>query len=338
MLPNGSTEALDAQAVIDTSLLSTLFRSMTRIRVAEETIAELLDKNEVRCPTHLCTGQEAIAAGVCAALRQDDYVFGGHRSHGHYLAKGGDVRALMAELYGKATGCSRGRGGSMHLFAQKVGLLGTMPLVAATIPIAVGSALASKLRGDSRVSVAFFGDGATEEGHFHEAVNLAGLHRLPVIFVCENNLYSSHMHIRERRVKDNISQAGNAHGIPGLRVDGNDVGVVYRAAMDAVRRARKGRGPTLLECRTYRWRGHVGSSMDLDVGVKRKDEIWDWLPKDPVARARAGLLEQGVPERALKEIESEVCAEIGDAIQFARDAAYPNPDELLDHVFFLKQS
>jgi TPP-dependent pyruvate/acetoin dehydrogenase alpha subunit len=337
MLPSDSVDIQRAPAITDPALLSALFRSMTRIRVAEETIAGLLDKNEIRCPTHLYTGQEAIAAGVCAALQRDDYIFGGHRSHGHYLAKGGDLRALMAELYGKSTGCSRGRGGSMHLFAREVGLLGTVPLVAATIPIAVGSALASKLRGDSRVSVAFFGDGATEEGHFHEAVNLAGLYRLPVIFVCENNLYSSHMHIRERRVKDNISQAGDAHGIPGRRLDGNDVGVVYRSAVDAVQCARDGRGPTLLEYRTYRWRGHVGSAMDVDVGVKRKDELQDWLPKDPVARTRADLLGRGVPERELAEIEREARAEIEDAIRFARTSAYPSPDELLVHVFHLEE-
>jgi pyruvate dehydrogenase E1 component alpha subunit len=337
MLPSDSVDVQRAPAITDPALLSALFRTMTRIRVVEETIAELLDENEIRCPTHLYTGQEAIAAGVCAALQRDDYIFGGHRSHGHYLAKGGDLRALMAELYGKSTGCSRGRGGSMHLFAQEVGLLGTVPLVAATIPIAVGSALASKLRGDSSVSVAFFGDGATEEGHFHEAVNLAGLHRLPVIFVCENNLYSSHMHIRERRVKDNISQAGEAHGIPGRHLDGNDVGVVYRSAVDAVQCARDGRGPTLLECRTYRWRGHVGSAMDVDVGVKRKDELQDWLPKDPVARTRADLLGRGVPERELAQIETEARAEIEDAIRFARNSAYPSPDELLIHVFHLEE-
>ncbi len=226
----------------------------------------------------------------------------------------------------------------MHLIAQEVGLLGTVPLVAATIPIAVGSALASKVRGDSRVSVAFFGDGATEEGHFHEAVNFAGLQRLPVIFICENNLYSSHMHIHERRAKDNIFRAGDAHGIPGVRVDGNDASVVYETALDAVRRARSGGGPTLIECRTYRWRGHVGSSMDFDVGVKRKDELRDWLSKDPVARVRAGLLEQGLHEKALEEIESEVRAEIEGAVQFARDSAYPHADELLDHVFFLEKS
>jgi acetoin:2,6-dichlorophenolindophenol oxidoreductase subunit alpha len=338
MLESHSVEARTTRSPIDTPLLTTLFRSMTRIRAAEETIAALLDKNEIRCPTHLCTGQEAIAAGVCAALRKDDYIFGGHRSHGHYLAKGCDLRALMAELYGKATGCSRGRGGSMHLISREMGLLGTVPLVAATIPIAVGSALASKLRRDSRVSVSFFGDGATEEGHFHESVNLAGLHKLPVIFVCENNAYSSHMPIQERRVKDNIYQSGAAHGIPGICVDGNDVEVVYGAAVDALVRARKGLGPTLLECRTYRWRGHVGSSMDLDVGVKRKDELRDWLPRDPVARVRTGLLARGVHERALEKIECEAAAEIEDAIQFARNSAYPDSSELQEHVFYGERS
>ena len=317
----------------DSVPLMELFRSMTRIRVAEETIAELVEQNEIRCPTHLCIGQEAIAAGVCAALRRDDYVFGGHRSHGHYLAKGGDLRALMAELFGKTTGCSRGRGGSMHLFAVEVGILGTVPLVAATIPIAVGSALASKLRKDSRVSVAFFGDGATEEGHFHEAVNLAALHRLPVVFVCENNLYASHMHILERRAKDNIVDAARAHGTSGLCLDGNDVAAVYRAADEAIQSAREGHGPALLECRTYRWRGHVGPAMDLDVGLKRKDELQDWLPKDPLKRARASLLSRGVAEAALLAIENEAHEEIEDAVRFGLNSACPDADELLEHVF-----
>src|SRR6266446_159274 len=199
MLPSPSVEIRSAPAPLATPLLTTLFRTMTRNRTAEEKIAGILDKNEIRCPTHLCTGQEAIAAGVCAALQRDDYIFGGHRSHGHYLAKGGDLRMLMAELYGKVSGCAQGRGGSMHLVAPEVGLLGTVPLVAATIPIAVGAALASKLRGEQRVSVPFFGDGATEEGHFHESLNLAAVHQLPVIFVCENNLYASHMPLHERR-------------------------------------------------------------------------------------------------------------------------------------------
>src|SRR5205823_7507370 len=208
--------------------LRAMYVTMLRIRVCEERLAELLVAKEVGCPTHLYTGQEAVAAGVCAALLREDYVFGGHRSHGHYLAKGGDLKELIAEIYGKATGCSKGRGGSMHLVAPEVGILGTVPLVAATIPLAVGTALASKLRGDDRVSVSFFGDGATEEGHFHESLNLAAVYRLPVLFVCENNLYSSHMHLLERRACDNVDRAGEAHGLPSVRVDGNGVVAVYR--------------------------------------------------------------------------------------------------------------
>ena len=306
---------------------------MMRIRIAEESIAELLEKKEIGCATHLYTGQEAIAAGVCAALTKEDYILGGHRSHGHYLAKGGDLRMLMAELYGKVSGCARGRGGSMHLVAPEVGLLGTVPLVAATIPIAVGAALASKLRGEHRVSVSFFGDGATEEGHFHESLNLAAVHQLPVIFVCENNLYSSHMHISERRAKDNIYKSGEAHGMPGLSLDGNDVVAVYRATVEAVHRARKGEGPTLLECRTYRWRGHVGPTMDMDVGVKRKDELKDWLPKDPIARTRTQLVELGMTDAKIEELERDVRLEIQKSILFARASSYPPATELRDHVF-----
>lgn len=328
------SEGLRPEATLaDTALLTALFRSMMRIRVAEETIAELVDQKEIRCPTHLCIGQEAIAAGVSTALLRNDYVFGGHRSHGHYLAKGGDLRAFMAELFGKSTGCSRGRGGSMHLLAEEVGILGTVPLVAATIPIAVGSALASKLRKDLRVSVSFFGDGATEEGHFHEAINLAALHQLPVIFVCENNLYASHLHISERRAKDNIFEMVGAYGLPALALDGNDVAIVYSAAVNAIQCARNGGGPTLLECRTYRWRGHVGTATDIDVGLKRKDELRDWLLKDPLKRARADLLAQGVSDEALLGIEREIHAEIEDAVQFARASAYPSADQLLEHVF-----
>jgi pyruvate dehydrogenase E1 component alpha subunit len=306
---------------------------MLRIRIAEESIADLLEKNEIRCPTHLYTGQEAIAAGVCAALSNEDYVFGGHRSHGHYLAKGGDLRALMAELYGKVSGCSHGRGGSMHLVAPEVNLLGTVPLVAATIPIAVGAALGARLRGERRVSVPFFGDGATEEGHFHESLNLAAVYSLPVVFVCENNLYSSHMHISERRAKDNIYKSGEAHGIAGEVVDGNDVVAVYRAATAAVERAKAGVGPTLLECRTYRWRGHVGPAMDMDVGVKRKDELKDWLPKDPLVSTKSLLIEMRASNPDFEKLHQEIADEIRDAIQFARESRFPSQDELGTNVF-----
>jgi TPP-dependent pyruvate/acetoin dehydrogenase alpha subunit len=311
-----------------------MYRTMLRIRLFEERVADLVEEGEIRTPCHLYIGQEAVATGVCAALVKADRVWGGHRSHGHYLAKGGDLRAMMAELFGKATGCSRGRGGSMHLFAPEEGILGTVPLVAATIPLAVGAGVASKIRGDDRVSVAFFGDGATEEGHFHESMNLAALFRLPVIFVCENNLYASHMHLLERRASDNIRQAGEAHSVPAVRLDGNDVVEVYQAARQATDQARNGGGPTLFECRTYRWRGHVGPAWDVDVGVKRRDELKDWLAKDPVARLRAYLGERGVAEPELRDAEGTIRAEIEEAVAFARSSPYPDRSELLDHVFY----
>jgi acetoin:2,6-dichlorophenolindophenol oxidoreductase subunit alpha len=318
---------------ISNNQLRVLYHSMLRIRVAEEKIAGLLEQKEIRCPTHLYTGQEAIAAGVCAALDQQDYLFGAHRSHGHYLAKGGDLCALMAELFGKAPGCACGRGGSMHLVAPEVGFMGTVPLVSATIPIAVGAALASKLRGEQRVSVSFFGDGATEEGHFHESLNLASLNKLPVLFVCENNFYSSHMHINQRRVQQDIYKFGEVHGMPGVLVDGNDIVAVYQTSLAAVERARHGEGPTLLECRTYRWRGHVGPSMDLDVGVQRTDELQKWLTKDPIARAKVRLQEHGMTSSEVDKIEEETIAEVDHAVEYARRSPFPEGTELMDHIF-----
>jgi acetoin:2,6-dichlorophenolindophenol oxidoreductase subunit alpha len=306
---------------------------MVRMRLFEERVAQLVEAHEIRTPCHLYIGQEAIATGVCAVLDALDYVWGGHRSHGHYLAKGGSLRAMMAELFGRATGCSGGRGGSMHLVAPEVGILGTVPLVAATIPLAVGAGLAAKLRRDGRVSVAFFGDGATEEGHFHESLNLAALFRLPVVFVCENNFYASHLQLFERRVADNILTAADLAGAAGTRLDGNDVEAVRAAAQEAVERARRGAGPTLLECRTYRWRGHVGPSWDTDVGVKRKDELQDWLPKDPIARTRIRLLEAGISEDECREIDRTAGAEVEDAVCFARESPYPDESDMTKHVW-----
>src|SRR6185437_11197241 len=267
--------------------------AMCCIRRFEECVADLVTAGEIKTPCHFCIGQEAIAAGVCEALNTDDYVWTAHRSHGHYLAKGGNMPALMAELFGKYTGCSKGRGGSMHLLASDVGILGTVPLLASTIPLAVGAALASQLRGDDRVSVSFFGDGATAEGQFHEALNLAAVYKLPVIFVCENNFYQCHMHITEYLAESNIHRAGYAHNMPGILLDGNDALAVYGSSIEAVERARRHEGPTLLECTTFRWLGHVGSSTDMDVGIRRKNDIEHWLPKDPLLRLRAEMCQAG---------------------------------------------
>jgi len=311
--------------------------TMLRIRLCEEQLAEMITAGEIHTPCHLCIGQEAIAAGTCAALMRTDTIWGGHRSHGHYLAKGGDLTTMLAEILGKASGCSLGRGGSMHLASPAMGILGTVPLVAATIPLAVGAGLASRLRGENAVAVAFFGDGATEEGHFHESLNLASLYRLPVIFVCENNLYASHLALEQRRAEDNIVQSGAAHGMPAERLDGNDAVEVYDAVARAVKRARAGEGPTLLEFRTYRWRGHVGPSWDMDVGVRRKDELHRWLPLDPIARLRAQLINAGDSEGALQAREQAIRDEIAQALEVARAALPPTPESHIEHVFVKAQ-
>ena len=221
----------------------------------------------------------------------------------------------------------------MHLLAGAVGVLGTVPIVGATVPLAVGAALAAKFQGNSAVAVSFFGDGTLEEGHVHESMNLAALYRLPVIFVCENNLYASHMHLSERRVRNSLETAGEFHGVPGVRLDGNDVMAVHEAAASAVDRARAGKGPSFLECVTFRWRGHVGPSWDMDVGVKRKDELKDWLPKDPVARARKRLLERGLAEESLDAIIRAATEEVEDAVTFAQGSPYPPEEDLLKHVY-----
>jgi acetoin:2,6-dichlorophenolindophenol oxidoreductase subunit alpha len=307
------------------------WRTMVRIRRTEEMIADMVERGTVRCPCHLYIGQEAVATGVCAALDREDTVWGGHRSHGHYIAKGGSAEALFAEILGKSNGCSGGRGGSMHLLAAEIGILGTAPIVAGTIPIAAGAALAAKMQAtdSQRVAVAFFGDGALEEGHVHETLNLAAVYRLPIIFVCENNLYSSHLHWRERRVADNLDQAGAFHSVPGERVDGNDVEAVYDAARRAVERARAGAGPSLLECRTFRWRGHVGASLDLDVGLHRRDELSEWIERDPIQLCGERLA-------GIADLESERIAidrELGEALKRAKSDYVAPPARVLEHVF-----
>jgi TPP-dependent pyruvate/acetoin dehydrogenase alpha subunit len=307
------------------------WRSMFLIRAAEETIAQLVDSGEAGCPCHLYIGQEAVAAGVCAALREEDSIWGGHRSHGHYLAKGGSLEALLAEILGRTTGCSGGRGGSMHLIDLQRGILGAVPIVAATVPLAAGAALAYKLRGDGRVATVFFGDGALEEGQVHETLNLAALYRLPLLFVCENNLYASHLHWTERRVADNLDQAGAFHSVPGVRVDGNDVERVFQAAEAAVERARSGGGPTFLECRTFRWRGHVGSSFDLDVGLERRGELAEWLLRDPVSRCEEKLAALGL--RSLGAEKDSIREAVAAALRSARAAPEPEGARLLEHVW-----
>jgi len=304
-----------------------LWRTMLRIRLAEEAIAGMVESGEAGCPCHLYIGQEAIAAGVSAALEREDTIWGGHRSHGHYIAKGGSLTAMFAEILGRATGCSGGRGGSMHLFDREHGILGTVPIVAATVPLACGAAMASQLRRNRQVAVAFFGDGAMEEGHVHESMNLAAVYKLPVIFVCENNLYSSHLHWSERRAADHLYRAGEFHGMPGELVDGNDAIAVYESAGAAAEWARRGGGPSFLECRTFRWRGHVGASFDLDVGVERGPELQEWMLRDPLAR-----IESSLDRRLIEAGRAEIANEIADALAAARRAPFPAASRVEQHV------
>ena len=309
---------------------------MTLIRRTEEAIAALVESGEVRCPCHLCIGQEAVPAGVSAALDNWDSVWSGHRSHGHYLAKGGPLASLFAETLGKTSGCSGGRGGSMHLTAPEHGFAGSVPIVAAAVSLAAGAAFAYRKRGEAHVAVAYFGDGALEEGSVHEAMNLAALYRLPLVLICENNLYSSHLHWSERRANDALHRAGEFHSIPGERVDGNDVLAVYRAAAGAVCRARAGQGPALIECTTFRWRGHVGASHDLDVGVKRREGLTNWLARDPISPVRQELCLRGVDD--LQQRARSIDDQITRALEEARRSPDPLPERVTSRVFTRTES
>jgi TPP-dependent pyruvate/acetoin dehydrogenase alpha subunit len=320
---------------IPTATLRAMYVTMVKIRKFEEKVAELVTPpKEIICPCHLYIGEEAVATGVCSALRKDDYVFSTHRSHGHYIAKGGDIRALMAEFYGKATGCSKGRGGSMHVASSDMGLPGSSAIVAGTIPIAVGVALAFSMQKRDTVSVVFFGDGGANEGVFYESLNFAALKKLPVVFVCENNLYSTHMPISACLADTNIYKKAEVFRMPGIRVDGNNVVEVFRVTKRAVELARQGRGPTLIECMTYRWRGHVGSYDDLDKGLRSKEELDYWMNRCPIRAFEGFLLNYAVISESEKiQIYENIEKEIEAAVAFAKESPYPDEIELFNDVF-----
>lgn len=312
-----------------------MYEMMLRIRMVEERIAELYPKQEMRCPVHLCIGQEAIAAGVCANLLRNDYVLSGHRSHGHYLAKGGDLKAMMAELYGRETGCSQGKGGSMYLVDLSVGFVGATPIVGGAIPIAVGVAFGSVMRGQQRVTVIFFGDAAVEEGVFHESINFAVLKRLPVVFICENNLYSvySPLSVRQPEGRE-VFWLAKGHGVESFQGDGNDVVEVYTLAEQAIRRARQGGGPTFLEFKTYRWREHCGPNYDNDLGYRTESEFQEWKQRCPIERLRERLLGNGVLcNHDIEGVVSNLEAEIEAAVAFAKESPFPKEQQLLEHIY-----
>lgn len=323
--------------IIKNGLLEEFYKQMLQIRFCEEGFIEPILNGEIKCPVHLYSGEEAIATGVCSALRKDDYIFGNHRSHGHYIAKGGDIKKMVAEIFGKESGCSRGRGGSMHLIDPLNNMLGSAPIVGGTISLTVGAALASILRGDKRVAVSFFGDGATGEGVLYESLNFASLKKLPVIFVCENNLYSTHMPIREMRLKNDIYKIGKAFNIDTYRVDGNDVIKVYEHARSAVDKCREGGGPIFLEFLTYRQRGHVGPDDNIQgshTDIRPRSEIQKWLKKDPIIIFEKYLKENNVYNNDdLELIKSEIKSEIEDIFNEVKSHENPKRGELEYYVY-----
>ncbi|MEW6556111.1 MAG: thiamine pyrophosphate-dependent dehydrogenase E1 component subunit alpha [Elusimicrobiota bacterium] len=319
------------------SFLINLYKTMLRIRFCEESFVEPIVKGEIKTPCHLYTGEEAIATGVCAALTKDDYIFGNHRSHGHYLAHGGSMKEMVAEIYGKITGCSKGRGGSMHVCSLENNMLGAAPIVAGTISLAVGSALASKIRKEKRIAVSFFGDGACGEGVLYESLNFAALKKLPIIFACENNLYSTHMPIKECRPNNDIYKIAKPFSIKSFRVDGNDVLKVYEVAEKSAELCRSGAGPVFIEFLTYRLRGHVGPDDNIQgtrTDIRPKAEIVRWQKKDPLKKFENYLLKNKIvnPEK-IEKIKSEIEAKVKVAYDFAKKSPYPKESELTKYVF-----
>jgi TPP-dependent pyruvate/acetoin dehydrogenase alpha subunit len=328
-LAEKSTTATDAGFAQD------LLESMVRIRMVEEAIADHYAEQRMRCPVHLSIGQEAASAGVCAALRRSDQVMSGHRSHAHYLAKGGDLDAMIAELYGKETGCCQGRGGSMHLVDREAGFVGAVPIVGSTIPIATGLAFADRLTKRDRVTVAFLGEAATEEGVFHESANFASLHHLPIVFVCENNLYSvySPMEVRQPAHRE-VYEMAAGHGILAKQGDGNDPLSVHELMREAVSHARSGQGPVFLELKTYRWREHCGPGWDNHIGYRTEAEYLAWRARDPIGTFEQRLqLTDMLDQARYTAFKRGVEAEISQAFSSAKAAPFPSGAGLLNHVY-----
>jgi TPP-dependent pyruvate/acetoin dehydrogenase alpha subunit len=301
------------------------------IRTFEERVLKLVSDGSIRGTTHPYVGQEAVAVGTCLALRPDDWVISTHRGHGHLLAKGGDPNRLMAELFGKATGYGGGKGGTQHMADFAVGHLGSNGITGGGIPIGTGAALSAQMRGSGQVVAVFFGDGAINQGTFHESLNLAGLWRLPVVYVCENNGYAMSTSVRDACAIEHLAERGAAYGMPGVQVDGMDVLTVAEAVRTAVARARAGRGPSLIECKTYRFLGH--SKSDQRVYRSREEEA-TWRARDPIARLRAAMLEHGLASAAeLDTIARDAVAAVDVAVDFAQRSAFPEPHDLTDGVF-----
>jgi TPP-dependent pyruvate/acetoin dehydrogenase alpha subunit len=322
-------------AELDIAERQDLLYRMKRIRYVEEEVAKRYTQWKMRCPTHLSIGQEAIAAAVGKALRREDFAVSGHRAHAHYLGKGGNLPAMIAEIYGKATGCSRGRGGSMHLIDLAVSFEGSTAIVANSIPVGVGLALAAKLRKTGQISCIFFGDGAVEEGVFYEAANFAAVKGLPVLFLCENNLYSVYTHLRTRQPPGRkIHEMARALGLESCDGDGNDVESVYSITSDAIDLLRRGSAPQFLEFHTYRHREHCGPNLDDDLGYRSNDEIAHWKSRDPIARYEERLLAEGaLTASAREDMQVRIALEVDEAFTFAEASPFPADGEAYKNVY-----
>lgn len=313
---------------MDQARMLNMYFKMLRIRKIEERLIDLWKTNEICSLIHLSTGQEAVAVGVCEALEKDDSVVSTHRCHAHFLAKGGDIKKMFAELAGKTDGCCRGKGGSMHLFDREAGMNLSLPLVGGSIPIAVGYGFSASYRGEKRVSVAFFGDGAVEEGIFWESLNFASTFKLPVIFVCENNLYAMHAHILKRQPTANIAERISSFGVYAVSVDGNNVLSVFEEAKKMVNRARTNMGPSFLEAKTYRWREHWGPGEDWHLGYRSQEEGDLWKKRCPIKLLRDQLSMIGSEAPDFSGVENNIDREIEEAVRFAKESPEPIKEEL----------
>jgi pyruvate dehydrogenase E1 component alpha subunit len=316
---------------VDHKLLLDYYKKMLELRVFEVKVQELYRNGRLPGFVHLYVGEEAVAVGVCSDLKTEDRIFSTHRGHGHALAKGVPAGVVLAELWGKVTGSSGGRGGSMHMYAPEWGFMGTNGIVGAPIPLATGAGLTAKLAKEGGVVVSFFGEGAVNSGSFHEAVNFGAVWNLPVIYVCENNLYATEMAFSRATKNTSVASRAAAYGMKGVEVDGQDVMAVHEAAAQAIGIARADGGPTLIECKTYRYVGHHEGDPGTDY--RTREEVQEWKQKDPVKRARKQLLDSGIAESKLAAVDQEVEVWIEEAVQFAESSPEPLPESVTEHVY-----
>lgn len=311
-----------------------LLEKMLEIRFFEEKIVDQYARGNVPGLAHLYIGEEAVAVGACANLNKDDLITSTHRGHGHCIAKGAELKPMMAELFGKKTGYCKGKGGSMHIADMEVGMLGAMGIVGSGAPIAVGAALAAKKRKSGQVVICFFGDDATNTGAFHESSNFAALHKLPVVFVCENNFYGISVSIERHTAIKNIADRASGYAMPGVIVDGNDVLAVYKMVGKALRAARNGEGPTLVECKTYRWRGHFEGDPNLGARYRTKEEIEEWMAKCPIKRLKDRIIKQKLAsKKEIETLEKDIRKRVEEALVYANESPFPKDEEVLEDIF-----